>query len=365
MKKSFPSRSAMLALGTFLMVSAQVLAEDRPADKIIADINAVEMPRVPEDRTDRTAIQEYILKAQKAMEQKSALIGELYKAHPDAPELAKLLPERWQTGMRPGADDEKIKAEIDDVLARSKNEALVTEAAFIKMAIAFQKAGRNGTADDLMPLAEEFIKRAPKDPRGAMILNAVASRTSDVAKKEEISRRIEKDYPDSPIVRLQAGARRQREAIGKPFEIEFNDAIKGAQVNSASLKGKVVVVDFWATWCGPCVAEMPKMKDLYAKYKDKGVEFIGVSLDQPRDDGGYDALKSFVEKNKIEWPQYYEAKVSAKDFATNWGINAIPTVFAVDADGKLFSTEARGKLEDLIPELLEKAEKAKKDEAKP
>ena len=365
MNTTFPSRGALLALCACLAMSAPAMAEDRPADKILADINAVEMPKVPEDRTDRVAIQDYISKSQKAMEQKSALIGELFKAHPDAPELVKLMPERWQIGMTPGPKSDEINAEMDEVLAKSKNEALVTEAAFTRAFMVFRKAGRNATADQLTPVTEEFIKRAPKDPRGAMFLSAIASVTKDEARKEELSKRIEKDYPDSPIVRQQAGARRQKEAVGKPFEIDFTDAIKGAQVTSASLKGKVVVVDFWATWCGPCVAEMPKMKDLYAKYKDKGVEFIGVSLDQPRDQGGYDELKAFVEKNKIEWPQYYEAKVSARDFATNWGINVIPTVFAVDAEGKLFTTEARGKLEDLIPQLLEKAEKAKKNEVKP
>ena len=96
------------------------------------------------------------------------------------------------------------------------------------------------------------------------------------------------------------------EMIGMPFALEFTDAIKGSPVSIEGLKGKVVVIDFWASWCGPCVAEMPNMKRLYAEYKDKGVEFIGVSLDQPKERGGLDSLKSFVAKNQIEWPQYYQ-----------------------------------------------------------
>ena len=123
-----------------------------------------------------------------------------------------------------------------------------------------------------------------------------------------------------------------------------------------------MVVDFWATWCGPCVAEIPTMKKIYAEYKDKGVEFVGVSLDRPRDEGGYDKLKAFVEKNQLGWPQYYEGKTSASEFAQEWGVQGIPTVFVVDAEGNLASVEGRGHLETLIPELLAKAKKA---DAKP
>ena len=97
------------------------------------------------------------------------------------------------------------------------------------------------------------------------------------------------------------------------------------------------------------------MKELYAKYRDKGVEFIGVSLDQPKEEGGLDSLKKFVKENDIAWPQYYQGNFWDSEFSKSWGINSIPCVFVVDADGKLFSVEARGKLEEMIPELLEKA----------
>ncbi len=97
------------------------------------------------------------------------------------------------------------------------------------------------------------------------------------------------------------------------------------------------------------------MKELYSKYRDKGVEFIGVSLDQPKEEGGLDALKKFVKENDIRWPQYYQGNFWDSEFSKSWGVNAIPCVFIVDAEGKLFSVEARGKLEEMIPQLLEKA----------
>ena len=103
----------------------------------------------------------------------------------------------------------------------------------------------------------------------------------------------------------------------------------------AALKGKVVVVDFWATWCGPCVAEMPTMKKLYAEYHGQGVEFLGISLDQPKEQGGLDALKKFVKEKEIPWPQYYQGKGWQSDFSSSWGINSIPSMFLVDQDGKL------------------------------
>jgi thiol-disulfide isomerase/thioredoxin len=155
------------------------------------------------------------------------------------------------------------------------------------------------------------------------------------------------------------GKLRQMDGVGKPFELSFADAITGKPVEMKGLKGKVVVVDFWATWCGPCVGEMPKNKEIYAKFKPQGVEFIGVSLDQPESAGGLTALKEFVSKNGITWPQYYQGKGWESEFSSSWGITSIPAVFVVDAQGNLSSVNARGQLETLLPALIAKRDQTK------
>jgi hypothetical protein len=185
--------------------------------------------------------------------------------------------------------------------------------------------------------------------------------------------------------RLAEGQRRQRERIGEPFELEFADAITGRRVSMKALRAKVVIVYFWANYGGLFSAHIPKMKLLYAEYHDKGVEFIGVSLGVPDEDGGLEALKAFVAKEQIPWPQYldshpvvsrsgptdrllasvqyylspdlnrYAWNLAANDFAESWGISGLPAAFLIDAEGKLYSTEARGKLDTLIPRLLKKA----------
>jgi len=202
------------------------------------------------------------------------------------------------------------------------------------------------------PLAaiDEFIQAAPKDQRGVSLLFQAVMKDKDSACKTQTLKRIVENYGDTESGKMAKGQLRLADAIGTPFELSFTDAISGKLVSMANLKGKVVVIDFWATWCGPCVAEMPELKKFYADYKDKGVEFIGISLDQPGD--GLDKLKALVAKNGITWPQYYQGNGWSSDFSSNWGISHIPCAFVIDTAGKLYSTEAHGQLGWMIPAML-------------
>jgi len=348
-----PAWVALAIAGLFLTGPALAQGEKRNAEVILKEIAAIKMPEVPANRQDRAAVQEYIKKQTEAVQKRSDLALELFQVDPESAELPGLMSARWMAIPPFGPQAEAMNKEIEQVLTSSKNAKLKVEAQFAKALVALRKS--QGKSDDALPAIDAFIKAAPEDPRGGQFLYALASMTEDKDKKTALEDRLLKDFPDSQFGAMLKGQKKQREAVGKPFDLpEFKDAISGETYSMASLKGKVVVVDFWATWCGPCVAEMPTMKKLYADYKAKGVEFVGVSLDQPEDAGGLTALKEFVKSKEIGWPQYYQGKGWESEFSGSWGVNAIPCVFIVDQEGKLYSTEARGKLETLIPELLEK-----------
>lgn len=340
---------AALVLGCLAAASAHA---DQTAEQILKELDAIKMPSSPEDRGDHAAVLKYFADRRAAEEKRSALILELYKVAPDHERVPQLMAERWRNVTPFGPKAAALSREIDDILAHTSNEELKVEGMYIKASNALMT--HRNDLDAAMPDLEAFQKLAPKDPRVGRLLYIAVRMTEDQGKGAELGDRLIKDFPDNPYASHLASERRRREAVGKPFELEFTDAIKGTAISLKDLKGKVIVLDFWATWCPPCVGEMPHMKTLYARYKDQGVEFIGVSLDEPQDQGGLDKLKDFVAKNEIPWPQYYQGNGWESAFSSRWDIHAIPCVFVIDPDGNLYSTDAHGKLETMIPELLAK-----------
>jgi|WetSurMetagenome_2_1015567.scaffolds.fasta_scaffold107569_2 thiol-disulfide isomerase/thioredoxin len=102
----------------------------------------------------------------------------------------------------------------------------------------------------------------------------------------------------------------------------------GKTVELAKLKGKAVIVNFWATWCGPCRAEIPDFIKVYDTYKSKGLEIVGIALDED----GWSIVKPFLEKNKLNYP----VVLGTADIVQKYGgIEGIPTTFFVDKNGNI------------------------------
>jgi thiol-disulfide isomerase/thioredoxin len=148
-----------------------------------------------------------------------------------------------------------------------------------------------------------------------------------------------------------AGKLRLLDLPGKPMEIK-GALVDGKPFDPASLAGKVVLVDFWATWCGPCVAEMPNILAQYEKYHAKGFEVVGISLDQDRE-----ALTSFIAEKKIPWPILHEKEGGGEHpLASFYGITGIPQLILIGRDGNVITLNARGeKLAEQLAALFKDA----------
>ncbi|MCG2615558.1 TlpA family protein disulfide reductase [Terrimonas sp. NA20] len=136
--------------------------------------------------------------------------------------------------------------------------------------------------------------------------------------------------------------------IGDPrLKIELPDA-SGKKIALSSLKGKVVLLDFWASWCMPCRSANKQLVKLYAKYKAKGFEIYSVSVDEDKNDW----LKA-VRKDKITWLQVNDPANLEADAIQRWQVNALPTVFLINKKGDVVAIDIEGKeLDNEVARLL-------------
>ena len=134
--------------------------------------------------------------------------------------------------------------------------------------------------------------------------------------------------------------------LPQPVGIQFT-AVDGRTVDLAQLRGKVVLIDFWATWCPPCRAEVPHVVEAYTKLHDKGFEVIGISLDQNKS-----ALEEFTKKYGMTWPQYFDGKGWENVISQKNKVESIPAMWLIDKQGQVVTTNARGDLTSQVEKLL-------------
>ena len=229
---------------------------------------------------------------------------------------------RVNAKIQQGATTEKDYADelktFDTLYARYKDQKTEDVADIMMMKAKLYLEVINAPGGDPLKAAEAFqqIKRdMPQTPTGQRVDSIL----------EDLKRPIEAEKIRNTLV------------VGAKFP-DFNEKdLSGRSLSVANDKGRVVLVDFWATWCPVCLIELPNTLEVYEKYHGKGFEIIGVSLDEDQT-----TLENFIKDKGMAWPQFFDGKKWDNKLAMKYGVEAAPTTYLLDGDGKIIAENLRG-----------------------
>lgn len=249
--------------------------------------------------------------------------------------LARLQELRKELAKAPGiSENERLKLRIQQV----QGDAMRLRNQGVEAVVKALEAG-----------ARELIKEFPnrQEPYNLLVQVATAAiQDGDIEKGRKLAKELENAKVPKAAMSLIKTQLKRYDMVGQPF-VFIGLGTDGKPIELEKMRGKVVLIDFWASWCGPCMAELPNMKEAYAKYHDKGFEIIGVNLDQDMS-----ALKEAVEKYKIPWRQHFDAGNPDGGWAAKYGISAIPAIWLIDKKGILKDLNGRENLAEKVEKLL-------------
>lgn len=343
----------------------------------LSKIDEYKAPVYDEPTGDADYKRIYVIGYLRYLEKRNEMIWEFVQEFPGH-ERSKPLMEEYFTnlggGTSPAINERVDKAvlDIDTVILHSPADWVKTMASYYRAYYNLCKVlnrlrfldSVEAPADDNerrqviqfgLALIGEFTTAYPKEIRAVRLLDLLAESCHDPVSARALYARILADYPGHPNKTLYEGKMRREDKLGEPFEMTFEDALSGDQVDIKDYAGKVVLVVFWAKSVPVCEKLMAEVKRLWFRYQHEGLEVIDVSLDSVTG-GGKKAYNDFVKDHKLEWKHYFQGSGLDSEFSKSWGVNSLPTWFLVDRKGNLRHTDAAKKPEDKIKGLIKESE---------
>jgi thiol-disulfide isomerase/thioredoxin len=356
---AFAQPAAAPAAGS---LTVPVVPEGTPAE-LFAFVEEIRQPKIqPKSREEMMAYLQGVSRA--SVQAADKILSQVKADEQFGVDAAKLKLESLMMLGRLG-DEQAAKdmAAYAATLTKSQSPELVEEAERLLIIADAQKMFADNdltAAPAIIQRTVAFVAAHPDDVESAMLAMQLAGAFEHAPEGEALASQayggLATAFATStnPQIKQMAdscqGTLRRLSLTGKPMAIK-GTLLDGSTFDPASLAGKVVLVDFWATWCGPCVAEIPNMLAQYEKYHAKGFEVVGISLDDDRE-----TLAKFIQDKKIPWPILHEAAGGGHPLATFYGITGIPQLILIGRDGNVITLNARGEaLGEKLAELFKDA----------
>lgn len=243
----------------------------------------------------------------------------------------------------------KIESEIRSLLKKKYGDSLTPKSPAFKAYIEEMEALNKERS---IPLVEKTIQSDPDAYIAAFVLATDGRELLSIEELEKMYKTLSAKRQQSEYGKTVGDyiAGIKNSAIGQKAKNFSLNTPEGKPLSLEGLKGKYLVLDFWASWCGPCIKSFPHMKEIYKKYKGDHFEVLSVSIDQSKADW-LKALKT----QQLPWLQVLDTKKVA---LKNFGVTAIPTVYLIDPDGKIvakemgFEPDGKGAIESKLVEAL-------------
>lgn len=317
----------------------------KTADEFWAQIEALQKPP-----TEKPASREEAMTQARTWFEKQQVANDAFiKAFPEDPRRwqARLLSVRITMQLRrlagetPSMEEERKK--LDEILGAADAPATVkSETAFMR-AMTYTSEFKTKPASYLAfhEGAAAFIAKYPTSPLVAQMqatqLRVLADdptpQGAELLKKFAASTDTKQADAAKAILAKQS---KMADLKSKPVELQFT-AVSKNEVDLTLMRGKVILVDFWASWCGPCITEMPNVVSTYQRLHPKGFEIVGISLDQDKD-----KMLEAMKKHGMEWEQFFDGAGWKNKISSSYGIDSIPATWLIDKKGMLRSSGLRG-----------------------